>query len=164
MTYKATSNKDIKWLRFTVEGASIFSTCSKMQYMAIIVNSAGIIDSTGYNGVPSGFKHCNEGGCPRFLNDVPSGTPYDSGPGLCYAIHAEINCLIHSDVSNRQGGTLYVNGGPCFGCSKTIANSGLARVVYLGEPFRLDVDNASEVLKQSKLEVLTYTMNDLRAG
>lgn len=149
--------KDLKWLRFCAEGAKIFSTCAKMQYMAIIVNANGVIDATGYNGAPAGFEHCIDGGCPRYVNQVPSGTAYDSGPGLCYAIHAEINCLIHSDASKRQGGTLYVNGVPCFGCAKTVANSGVSRLVYLGEAF--EREGASDVYnlfeKATNLEVIS---------
>ena len=133
-----------------------------MQYMAIIVNSAGTIDSTGYNGVPTGFQHCADGGCPRFLNNVPSGTPYDHGEGLCYAIHAEINCLIHSNASLRREGTMYVNGMPCFGCAKTIANSGLARLVYLGEDFdRVDYREVMDVLGRSNLEVDYFNREEL---
>lgn len=162
MIQRPKSEKDIKWLRFCVEGARIFSTCAKMQYMAIIVNSHGTVDSTGYNGAPSGFTHCKDGGCPRYINNVPSGTPYDHGEGLCYAIHAEINCLIHSDASLRQGGTMYINGVPCFGCAKTIANSGLARLVYLGEAFdRVDANEVYDVLSRSGIELHSYTQTDI---
>lgn len=150
ITSKA-SNKDLKWMRFCQAGAEIFSTCSKKQYMAIIVDESGSIDSTGYNGPPSGFTHCIDGGCPRAINNVPSGTPYDEGEGLCYAIHAEINCLIHSNVALRRGGTMYVNGMPCFGCAKTVINSGLRRLCFLEEDNRTDYETVMELLKGSDL-------------
>ncbi len=147
------TDKDYKWMAWCMEGAKIFSTCEKKQYMAIIVDKNGIVESTGYNGSPSGFPHCFETR-PRFINRVPSGTPYDFGEGLCYSIHSEINCLIHSDKSKRVGGTMYLNGVPCFGCAKAIANSGLERLVYLEEGFeRVGNDEAFKVLSQSKLSI-----------
>jgi len=147
--------KDIKWMKFCIQGAEIFSTCAKQQYMAIIVDRHGIVDSTGYNGTPTGFQHCTDGGCPRQRNNVPSGTPYDYGDGLCYAIHAEINCLIHSDVGARRGGAMYVNGVPCFGCAKTLVNSGLAKVVYLNEGFeREGHQEMIQLFNRSKVELV----------
>lgn len=149
-------------MRFCQAGAEIFSTCSKQQYMAIVADCQGRIESTGYNGVPTGMEHCMDGGCPRAVNNVPSGTPYDSGDGLCYAIHSEINCLIHSDVSARLGGTMYVNGVPCVGCAKTIVNSGLSRLVYLNEGFdRLDSDVVFDILSRSKLIALGVSKDQL---
>jgi len=146
--------KDLKWMRFCVEGAKIFSTCAKQQYMAIIVDKHGIIDSTGYNGTPTGFPHCVDGGCPRQRNGVPAGTPYDHGDGLCYAIHAEINCLTHSDMSKRRGGTMYVNGMPCFGCGKTLVNSGLSKVVFLEEGFQREgSESVINMFEQSKVQL-----------
>lgn len=154
--------KDLKWMRFCVEGAKIFSTCAKQQYMAILVDPYGVIDSTGYNGSPTGFPHCVDGGCPRQRNGVPSGTPYDHGDGLCYAIHAEMNCLIHSDLSKRKGGTLYVNGVPCFGCAKVLVNSGLGRVIYLEEDFNRDgTSNVLELFEKSKTQLRHVRIKDL---
>jgi dCMP deaminase len=148
-------DKDIKWLEFCNAGAQIFSSCSKKKYMSIIVDKNGVVNSTGYNGVPTGMRHCDQGGCPRAVNDVPAGTPYDFGDGLCYAIHSEINCLIHSDHSQRIGGTMYVNAVPCFGCAKAIVNSGVARLVYLDEDFdRVGDEFTQRLLKHSKLAVL----------
>lgn len=124
--------KDRKWMASCEAHARTFSTCSKRQYAAIIVDRHGALIGSGYNGGPSGMQHCNEGGCPRAINNVPGGTPYDYGPGLCIAIHAEANALLHSDyTARRHGGTLYVNGPPCMGCAKLVANSGLGRIVYI---------------------------------
>jgi dCMP deaminase len=122
--------KDQKWMRSCEAHARTFSTCSKRQYAALIVDRHGALIGSGYNGGPSGMLHCNDGGCPRAINNVPGGTPYDYGPGLCIAIHAEANALLHSDyTARRHGGTLYVNGPPCMGCAKLVANSGLGRIV-----------------------------------
>lgn len=141
-------------MKWSLAGAEIFSTCSKAQYLAIVVDSNRRILGTGYNGVPSGMTHCNEGGCPRVVNNVPSGTPYDYGPGLCFAIHAEANALLHSDRSARVGGTIYVGGVPCLGCAKLIAGSGLSRVVFLDDNgTRIDSELSLKLMADSGLEV-----------
>ena len=128
--------KDLQWLEMCEVGSKIFSTCGKAQFMCIIVDKHGRIVGTGYNGVPSGMTHCKDGGCPRYLNDVPSGTPYDYGDGLCFSVHAEQNALAHGDGARYVGSTLYVNGQPCLTCAKQIACSGIRRIVCSREPDR----------------------------
>lgn len=105
--------------------------CSKAQYFSYIIDSYGRVRGCGYNGTPAGMTNCVNGGCPRAVNNVPSGTDYNSGPGLCYAIHAEANAIIGLDRKILQDSTLYVNGICCFGCAKEIAGSGIRRVVGL---------------------------------
>lgn len=159
-------NKDTKFLLWCINGAKIFSTCSKAQYMAIVVGTDGRVLGTGYNGAPPNVKHCIDGGCPRAINNVPSGTPYDYGDGLCVATHAEPNALMHSDRSARMGGTLYVNGVPCFGCSKLIASSGLSRVVYLDNAqSRSDVSQSIMMMEASGIKTLPIALdNDFDAS
>lgn len=125
------THKDNQWLTFCESGARIFSTCGKNKVFSIIVDASNHIVGQGYNGVPSGMVHCEDGGCPRFLNDVPSGTNYDSGPGLCFAAHAEANALAHGDGTRYKESTIYVNCSPCLACARQIAASGIKRIVYL---------------------------------
>lgn len=147
------SRKDNQWLDLCVAGAEIFSTCLKKQYFCFVVNKDNLIVGQGYNGVPSGLQHCNDGGCPRAINMVPSGTPYDSGPGLCFSGHAEQNALARSDGFQLSGSTLYVNGLPCFTCAKQIASAGIRRCVFCFESDRLDWDDTSKFLKSVSIEV-----------
>jgi dCMP deaminase len=155
------SDKDKKFMQWCIDGARIFSTCEKRQYMSIIVDVNGKVESTGYNGAPAGFEHCISG-CPRFVNNVPPDTDYDSGPGLCYAIHSEINCLLHSDVSKRRHGTMYVNGVPCFGCAKTIANSGLDRLVFLNEQsYRVGNPEVWKLFEKTSIELVEIKPEEL---
>lgn len=121
------TRKDVQHMRWCVEGARIFSTCAKAKYFATVLDSSGSVIGTGYNGGPKGVIHCEDGGCPRFLKETPARSNYDD----CIAIHAEANALLHSNYAQVQGGTLVVNGPPCFTCAKLIVNSGLRRVVYL---------------------------------
>jgi dCMP deaminase len=107
------------------------------------------------------MKHCDEGGCPRVVNAVPSGTPYDYGPGLCVAIHAEANALLHSDFTGRAGGTLYVNGPPCFGCAKLIANSGVERCVYLVDESRLDHRDSAWIMREASVDLVAVWPHEI---
>lgn len=103
------------------------ATCSRRQHGAVIVHERRIV-ATGYNGGPSGYAHCVDGGCPRASSDVPQGHGYET----CIAIHAEANALLFSSPEEREGSTLYCTGAPCFGCAKLISNSGIGEVVASG--------------------------------
>lgn len=123
-------DKDHKYLELCSAGAGIFSTCGKRQYYAIVLGPTGRIVGTGYNGAPPGAVHCTDGGCPRLAAGSESGSIYDN----CVSNHAEQNALMYSDYDTRSGGTLYVNGTPCWGCAKLIAGSGIVRLVCLFDP------------------------------
>ncbi len=107
--------------------ASTRATCSRRKHGAVVVRDRRIV-STGYNGAPSGFPHCDEGACPRAQSDAPQGRDYER----CIAIHAEANALLFASPEERRGATVYCTGAPCFGCAKLIANSGIAEVVAAG--------------------------------
>ena len=63
------------------------STCLRRQVGALIAKDKRIL-ATGYNGAPTGCKHCEEVGCLREKYKVPSGQRHE----LCRAIHAEQKC------------------------------------------------------------------------
>lgn len=123
-------NKDVKWLYACDGMADLFSTCARKKYAAFIVDQFGICVGFGYNGAPSGHKHCVDGGCGRAFSDVPHGSQYDSGDGACVAVHAEHNALFNTDPRVRAGTTLYVNGPPCEGCLKMMHIARIKRCVY----------------------------------
>lgn len=135
-----------QWMRWCEAGARIFSTCSRRSYMSIVLSASGRVLGTGYNGVPSGLTHCRDGGCPRGISNVAHGSGYGVGAGLCYAVHAEANALLHSDRSAREGGTLYVNGPPCLDCSKLICGSGIKTVVFKEDPAYADFDKCVQLM------------------
>lgn len=58
---------------------------------------------------------------------VPPGSSYDTGPGACIAIHAELNCLLRAGRRAR-GAHLYLTEEPCGGCMKAIKGAGVVRV------------------------------------
>jgi dCMP deaminase len=102
------------------------STCMRRQVGAVIVRDKRIL-TTGYNGTPSGLKHCGEVGCLRDELKIPSGERHE----LCRGIHAEQNAIIQAAVFgvSVQNSTIYVNLSPCILCTKMIINAGITRIV-----------------------------------
>ncbi len=102
------------------------STCLRRKVGAIIVKDNRIM-ATGYNGVPSGIRHCEEAGCLRAQLNVPSGQRHE----LCRGLHAEQNAIIQAAHLGQSiaGGTLYCTTQPCVICTKMIINAGIKRVV-----------------------------------
>jgi len=141
--------KHYQYIELCRSVSSIFSTCGKKQYAAILVDEYGHVVGLGYNGGPKGSVHCKDGGCPRYLENSPSGSMYDN----CIAIHAEANALLHSDYSSRAH-TLYVNGPPCFSCAKLIANSTVSKVVCTKDIEYNDWHTVKQFLENSNVTVM----------
>ena len=138
------------WDEYFMEIAEIVktrSTCLRRQVGAVIVKDNRII-TTGYNGAPSGLRHCTDiGGCERERLHIPSGQRHE----LCRALHAEQNAIIQAAKLgvNIDGSTLYCTHQPCILCAKMIVNAGIVRVVYhSGYPddFALDIFKEARVL------------------
>lgn len=106
------------------------STCLRRQVGALIVKDKRIL-ATGYNGAPTGCKHCMEIGCMREKLNIPSGQRHE----LCRAIHAEQNAIVQAANSGTsvQGGTLYVTHQPCVLCAKMAINAGIKKIIFKGE-------------------------------
>jgi dCMP deaminase len=124
------------------------STCVRRQVGAIVVKENRIL-TTGYNGSPSGCKHCEEIGCVRQKLGIPSGQRHE----LCRALHAEQNAIIQAAKYgiNIDGACIYVTTQPCVICAKMIINSGINRIVYKGEyPDEL----AMQLLEEANIEVV----------
>ena len=119
-----------QWLQACEMLAPLFSTCSRRQYAAVVLSVDGRVVGMGYNGAPPRMTHCVDGGCPRGLSAVEHGSSYDAPEGFCVAQHAEAGALLYSDAARRMGGTLVVNGPPCFECARLIASSGVSGVVH----------------------------------
>jgi dCMP deaminase len=104
---------------------------------------------TGFNGTPSGFTNCLDGGCGRCLrrsgdagatsgaagsgsaagptSGPVAGTDYD----VCLCVHAEQNLMATAARFGvaLEGATLYTTLQPCFGCLKELMQVGFERVV-----------------------------------
>lgn len=103
------------------------ATCIRRSVGAVIVKDRRIL-ATGYNGAPSGIRHCSEVGCLREKLNVPSGYRHE----LCRGVHAEQNSIIQAAYHgiNINGATLFCTHQPCFICAKMIINAGIIRVIY----------------------------------
>ncbi len=129
------------------------ATCIRRKVGAVIVKENQIL-ATGYNGVPSGIRHCSEqGGCLREQMGIPSGQRHE----LCRGLHAEQNAIIQAAVhgSSIKGGTLYCTTLPCIVCIKMLINAGIKRVVY-SEGYQDDL--AKEMMDQADIIVQQFPM------
>ena len=103
------------------------STCTRRAVGAIIVKDKRIL-TTGYNGAPTGIRHCLEVGCLRESMNIPSGERHE----LCRGIHAEQNAIIQAayhGVSVKDA-ILYCTNQPCAICAKMIINAGIKKIYY----------------------------------
>lgn len=121
--------------------------CRRRAVGAVIVGTDHRVLSTGYNGAPPGRPGCLAGACPRGLlsyEEIEEFSDYDSGPGRCVSIHAEVNAVLFSK-GDVTGATVYITDPPCPNCRKTLMGAGLARAVWPGGFLRLD-GSVTEVL------------------
>ncbi len=121
------------WDDYFMELASVVasrSTCLRRAVGAILVRDRRIL-ATGYNGAPSGLRHCEEVGCMREKLGVPSGERHE----LCRGLHAEQNAIIQAAVhgTSIKDATIYVTHQPCVVCAKMIINAQIKKVFCLGE-------------------------------
>ena len=93
------------------------STCQRLNVGAIISRDGRPI-TTGYNGPPAGFPHCN--------HPAASGAPCDE------AIHAEANAIAFAAKWGvaTDNATLVSTHMPCIGCARMIVNAGITEVWY----------------------------------
>lgn len=135
--------------------------CTRSLVGALIVKDNQIVQP-GYNGAPPGMPGClTDGACPRgrhFQVDellyggqracfcgaywpcedaAEPGSGYDSGPGVCIAVHAEANAIIRAGRDRCVGATIYVTRKPCDGCFRLILAAGIVRVIWPGMPEEL---------------------------
>lgn len=103
------------------------STCLRRNIGAVIVRDKRIL-ATGYNGAPTGLRHCAEVGCLKDRLNVPSGERQE----LCRALHAEQNAIVQAARYGTviEGASIYSTTEPCSMCSKMIINAGIKRVIY----------------------------------
>ena len=126
------------------------TTCLRRAVGCVLVRDKRIL-ATGYNGAPSGLKHCSEIGCLRQQLNVPSGEKHE----LCRALHAEQNALIQAARYgiNVDGATIYVNTQPCVMCAKMLINAGIKEIVYQN-PYPDDL--AMSMLEESGIILRTF--------
>lgn len=103
------------------------STCLRRRCGAVLVKEKRIL-ATGYNGAPSGLKHCAEAGCLREAGGIEPGSRHE----LCRGLHAEQNAIIQAAMHGVEisGAAIYSTHQPCVLCAKMLINAGVKAVVY----------------------------------
>lgn len=138
------------WDEYFLEVAKLVAkraTCLRRSVGAVLVKDKRIL-ATGYNGAPSGLKHCADIGCLRQQLKIPSGERHE----LCRALHAEQNALIQASLYgiSVKGSTIYATCQPCVICAKMLINAGIKEIVVLdGYPDKMALD----FLKEAKIKI-----------
>lgn len=124
------------------------STCLRRHVGAVLVRDRFII-STGYNGAPTGIRHCSETGCLRAKYQIPSGERHE----LCRGLHAEQNAIIQAALHGviAKGATMYCTNHPCSICAKMMINAGVVRVVISND---YNDPLSKEMLDEAGIEVI----------
>lgn len=126
------------------------STCLRRHVGAIAVLDKRIL-ATGYNGAPSGLRHCLDIGCLREQNGVPSGQRHE----LCRALHAEQNVIIQAARHgiSIDGADIYCTDLPCVICAKMLINAGIRRIIY-GSGYPDDLSR--DMLGEARVELVCF--------
>ena len=138
------------WDEYFLEVAHLVAkraTCIRRSVGAVLVKDKKIL-ATGYNGAPSGLKHCIDIGCLREKLKVPSGQRHE----LCLGLHAEQNVILQAALygTSTKGSTLYITNQPCMICAKMLINAGIREIVISsGYPDEL----ARKFLRAAKIKV-----------
>ncbi|HTY45964.1 MAG TPA: cytidine/deoxycytidylate deaminase family protein [Patescibacteria group bacterium] len=150
MSARTQPHKRPSWDEYFLEVACLVakrSTCLRRHVGAVLVKDKKIL-ATGYNGAPSGVRHCTQTGCLRDRLKIPSGQRHE----LCRGLHAEQNVLLQAalyGVSTKDS-ILYVTNQPCVICAKMLINAGVCEIVISdGYPDEL----ARKFLKEAGIKV-----------
>lgn len=144
-----------QWALAVAEAVATRADCTRRKVGAVILDTEHRIVSTGYNGADPGGPSCLAGECPRGRHylapkrhdplglamcncghtwpcpqAVDPGSSYDTGPGMCISVHAELNAILFADRSRLTNATLYCTEEPCLGCSKLIRSTPIKWVVW----------------------------------
>lgn len=148
-------NKRPDWDSYFMEIAQIVSkrsTCRRRSVGAVVVKDRRIL-STGYNGAPTGLRHCTEGECLREKMKIASGERHE----LCRGLHAEQNAIIQAAFHgvSINSADIYSTHLPCSICIKMIINAGISRVFHLdGYPDDLSM----ELIKEAGIKLIKVQM------
>lgn len=125
------------------------STCSRSQ-VGVVISAGKRILCTGYNGAPSGMKHCDhkcdclhmrlfeDSGDPtRILPDDPHRDWCATKKPCEVAVHAEANAIAWAARHgiSLDGAELFTTLSPCYKCAQLIIIAGI-QTVYFGTEYR----------------------------
>lgn len=142
----------IEWALNIADAVATRADCTRRQVGAVILDRNNWPVAVGYNGSYPGGPSCLKGECPRGKHyktfrqvfdvcacgqkwpcpeAVPPGSSYDTGPGACHSVHAELNAILHVlDGARMDSGTMVVTERPCDGCLKILRSTAISKVVW----------------------------------
>jgi dCMP deaminase len=149
----------INWQQYFMAQAILASKRSKdpsTQVGAVIVTPDNRIIGAGWNGMPKTK--------PGWDNDWSFPWRKDSKDPLenkyVYVVHAEPNAIIHAS-ENVCGCTMYLTWFPCSDCAKTIAQSGIKKLVYLKENaterYKTSMEGAKKIFQVTGVDCEEYS-------
>lgn len=148
--------KHVTWMKIA-EVVAEESKCLSQHVGCVIVKNDRVL-STGYNGTPSKQVNCCDANAHlvhdgKFQDWVSDDAKHEHHEwSNLHEIHAEMNAILYSSPTERQGATLYSTLQPCYTCSKLIAGSGIKRVIYMKSYPRTPAE-AIKVLEDAGIEV-----------
>ncbi len=92
------------------------STCSRLSVGCVLTTPKGYILSTGYNGVPPDYLHCN-------ISNPKKVSP-------CPCIHAEQNAIIQCEKSKDFSKWAFVTTFPCYYCTKLLIAFSITKIFF----------------------------------
>lgn len=109
-------NRDT-WYMGIARQIALRSTCSRLYVGAIAVRGQRLL-AAGYNGAPSGIRHCEHG--------------EDEDTPCTRAIHAEVNVIANAAKYGvpLEGSQFYVTHSPCVSCAGLLINAGVTEVLF----------------------------------
>lgn len=146
------------------------STCVRIQVGALLVKDDRII-STGYNGVASKQRECNDFFQTYWKNHVgrvhPECAWHEEYPkwlesdefkrmhrefSVKREIHAEVNCIAYAARQSIDitGAKMYCTWSPCINCAKLIIASGI-KTYYYRNLYERKEDDGRELLYENKV-------------
>lgn len=141
---KIKASGHISWNEYFMSVAQLAAQRSKdpaTKVGACIVNDQNKIVATGYNGMPNGI---NDSLVPWVKEGPFLDTKY------AYVVHAELNAILNSILTDQTGCRLFVSLFPCNECAKAIIQTGIKHVIYLSDKHK-EKDSTKAAKKMFKL-------------
>lgn len=104
--------------------------CPRGRHYAVPQNSTEYV-----NTIETPWYVCKCGHTWPCPDAAEPGSQYETGPGMCIAVHAEANALLYADRDKCEGATMYLTCSPCQWCYKLIEGAGIVRVKTPGLEF-----------------------------
>lgn len=115
------------YFMYVAKLSSMRSKDPRIKVGACVVDSNNRIKGIGYNGFPRG---CSDKEFPWTSRDDAKSF-YESKHA--YVCHAELNAVMNCGNTELNNMSLYCTHFPCNDCAKVIIQSGIKKVIYLGE-------------------------------